>query len=400
MHFQNEIDRYLEDGLPPAREQELRAHLDGCAECRAYYDRQATLFRALAGNPAAPTPRQQAQLMQRILARTHGEPVPPPVVAAAPQFRARPWALAWLGTCAVAATLVLWMTRDSAAGVAQVQGAEGLTVNGVAAEAGARVESGMVLEVTAPGQARLRLSRGAELTLAGGTRAVLLEEGNLVRLERGRARSQVEKGRGGYAVQTVHGTARVLGTSFDVELISPREGTQVRVLEGRVRVEDVTTGLTRELLAGQDALLGAPPPVEPTVLAPTTPAPPVETPPAQPPPALVHRPRKHTAAAVADAPVEPPVDREATARASLTRAQKSLLDGRYRDAITEATTALAMDPNLAEAHRVLGYAHQREGDACRAKSHFMRSLDLEPTDRTSANIRSLLLERIFEHCRP
>lgn len=38
---------------------ELRAHLDGCLDCRAHYDRTARAFRALAGRPEEMTPEEQ-----------------------------------------------------------------------------------------------------------------------------------------------------------------------------------------------------------------------------------------------------------------------------------------------------------------------------------------------------
>lgn len=37
---------------------ELRAHLDGCLECRAFYDRTARAFRALSGRPEEMTPEE------------------------------------------------------------------------------------------------------------------------------------------------------------------------------------------------------------------------------------------------------------------------------------------------------------------------------------------------------
>jgi hypothetical protein len=37
---------------------ELRAHLDGCLECRAHYDRTARAFRALSGRPEEMTPEE------------------------------------------------------------------------------------------------------------------------------------------------------------------------------------------------------------------------------------------------------------------------------------------------------------------------------------------------------
>src|SRR5687767_13730192 len=37
---------------------ELRAHLDGCLECRAHYDRTARAFRALNGRPEQMTPEE------------------------------------------------------------------------------------------------------------------------------------------------------------------------------------------------------------------------------------------------------------------------------------------------------------------------------------------------------
>lgn len=74
----------------------LRAHLDGCAECRAHYDRTARSFRALSGKPDEMT-AEELWLF---------EPVFPP---AAPARLRLPVVVGSMLALAAAAVLVVWV---------------------------------------------------------------------------------------------------------------------------------------------------------------------------------------------------------------------------------------------------------------------------------------------------
>lgn len=82
-------------GRPPSRGA-LRAHLDGCAECRAHYDQAAKTFRALSGKPDEMT-AEELWLF---------EPVFPP--AAPARFRV-PVVLGSMLALAAAAVLLVWV---------------------------------------------------------------------------------------------------------------------------------------------------------------------------------------------------------------------------------------------------------------------------------------------------
>ncbi|MBI5482285.1 MAG: zf-HC2 domain-containing protein, partial [Deltaproteobacteria bacterium] len=111
MHRRSTIDRYLAGDLPDAAEARLRAHLSGCARCRAYFDEQIALLRALAGDASRPTPAEGVRMVRRALASA-GLSLPP---AGGPTPRAERRA-SWLlrpaaaaaAVCVLIGAAVLW----------------------------------------------------------------------------------------------------------------------------------------------------------------------------------------------------------------------------------------------------------------------------------------------------
>ncbi len=81
----------------PKRARALRAHLDGCLECRAYYDRVAKGFRTLAGKPDEMT-AEELQLFALVF----------PASAPAARWPLAPWAGALALAAAAALVLVVF----------------------------------------------------------------------------------------------------------------------------------------------------------------------------------------------------------------------------------------------------------------------------------------------------
>jgi anti-sigma factor RsiW len=95
--YEQLIDGMLLDELPPPAWHELRAHLSGCADCRARYDRVALAERMLHGGPAAlaaPSPSAFARIEAAVLAEA--TPAPAPVWKRALRWLAPPrrWGVA------------------------------------------------------------------------------------------------------------------------------------------------------------------------------------------------------------------------------------------------------------------------------------------------------------------
>ena len=242
MHPRSRIERYVVDGLPAAAEQALRAHLEVCAPCRACYDEQRLLQRALAGDTRTPTAHETSQLQRRIVDAVF--PRPP----AAPSLRQRLEALvdrllwtpprSFIAVGGAVAVLLLLLLRvpGGSSPAATVLHARGASVAGVALVDGAVVEGLQVLELTKGGAVELELQRGGQLRVFGGTRLALGPRGESVVVERGKVWCLPAEGRGSFEVSTATATVRVLGTSFIVEASDER--TDVRVVSGRVEVTD------------------------------------------------------------------------------------------------------------------------------------------------------------------
>jgi len=294
LHRKAEVERYLTEGLPAATERELREHLRGCEGCRAFYDGQVALLRALSGRPGEPTAREERR-MEALALRAAGltaVDVSPELAAASRRAAAAetiplvsaparaPW---WLrvGLSAspsrlAAAAAVFALLAAALVGVADrtapagtVVKARGLTVAGEATAAGATVRAGAELKVRAEGLAEIAVEPAGTLRLFPGTTARLQRGGAGVEVVAGKVWCRIEPapvpdGRVRFRAVTDRGEARVLGTSFVVEKL-PGGEMEVRVLSGRVAVEDAGRRGVVEVLAGQKTRVdqGPPSPAQP-----------------------------------------------------------------------------------------------------------------------------------------
>lgn len=244
MHPKSIIDRYVADGLPDADARELRHHLRACVECRAYYDAQRLLFRALAGDANAPT-GAEIELHSSLAAGT--------VFRSAHATRSRLAALldrllwiparSWaLGAGAAAAVVLLIIFVPSGAEratmplAAVVTHAKSASVAGVGLEEAMEVHALDVIEVPKGGVLELALVRGGTLRVFPESKIALGARGESVALDHGKVWCLPEEGKGGFEVTTATATVRVLGTSFIVD--ADEEKTDVRVVSGSVEVSD------------------------------------------------------------------------------------------------------------------------------------------------------------------
>lgn len=238
MHRKRAIRRYLESGLHAGAESRLLAHLRGCAACRAYYDQQALLLRALAGAIAVPTRAEEERLATRMLRAGGVTPSAVTWVDRVMEAPARSAALAF-------AALLLFVSLGIFVGRALIPGRAGVlvaarsvTVDGRALQPGAKLPAGARITVEKKGAAEIELARGGKARLYPGAAVVLGKSGELIDLSTGKVWCEVDRDRGAFAVRTDRAEARVLGTSFVVE--KRKDGdTDVRVVEGTVEVEDV-----------------------------------------------------------------------------------------------------------------------------------------------------------------
>lgn len=74
-----------------------------------------------------------------------------------------------------------------------------------------------------------------------------------------------------------------------------------------------------------------------------------------------------------------------TARQHLDAGRDFLLEGRLNEAITELSTAASLDPNLTEAHNLLGVAYDKKGFADKAKESYERAVKVEPENAETLN---------------
>ncbi|HEY3448069.1 MAG TPA: FecR domain-containing protein [Myxococcales bacterium] len=271
VHRKGEIERYLTDGLGPSAETDLRAHLRECAQCRTHYDQQVALLRALAGHPMGPTAREDRRVERLGLAAPDlvAPSAPPPPRAA--WWRAIPplyWRLGAAGaTCLLLIAVAFGLARGPVRSATVVK-AQGLTVSGKPAAVGSTILSGEPLVIRAGGYAELAIDLGGTLRLFPKSAARLEEGGTGVELSSGKVWCQVDPGAptkaaARFRAVTDRGEARVLGTSFFVEKL-PAGEMEVRVLSGKVAVEDAGHAGTLELRAGQKTRIdrGAPLPAQ------------------------------------------------------------------------------------------------------------------------------------------
>jgi Tfp pilus assembly protein PilF len=75
----------------------------------------------------------------------------------------------------------------------------------------------------------------------------------------------------------------------------------------------------------------------------------------------------------------------ASAKEHFEQGKALLLSGRINQAITELSTAVSLDPKLAEAHNLLGVAFDQKGLAERAKESYERAMKVDSEDAQTLN---------------
>lgn len=79
------------------------------------------------------------------------------------------------------------------------------------------------------------------------------------------------------------------------------------------------------------------------------------------------------------------VSTSGSAKERLAAGRSFLLDGRINEAIAELSAAVSLDPNLGEAHSLLGVAFAQKGMPERAKNSYERAVKAEPGDAQTLN---------------
>jgi len=245
VHPRDTIARYVTLGLPDAEAHTLRKHLASCADCRAFYDEQRVLLRALAGDANAPTPDEVALHRGLAIRAIFGEspvdarPTLGDVVDRLLWVPLRTWTL---GAVALTALVIasLAVLRPSGPNIeplaARVAHATAATLGVEPLLKGSEVRAGDPLVVKKGGMLELELVRGGTVRVFSESRLALGARGETVSLESGKIWCIPDEGRGRFEVSTSTASVRVLGTSFIVE--SRAERTDVRVVSGRVEVVD------------------------------------------------------------------------------------------------------------------------------------------------------------------
>jgi len=247
MHPESTIDRYVAEGLPADAERELRAHLKECAACRAYYDAQRLVFRAVVGDVNEPT-SVELRLHSRLAAdKVFAEEAR----AARPRLSlrelferlfwspARIWAMGAVAA-AVLLIVVVVTTRDGEGAMplaATVLHAEGARRGEEPLMPGAEVYALDVVEVQQGGIIELELVRGGQVRVFPETRLALGARGESVALDDGKIWCLPAERKGAFEVTTRSASVRVLGTSFVVD--ADHDKTDVRVVSGGVEVTDL-----------------------------------------------------------------------------------------------------------------------------------------------------------------
>lgn len=240
MHKRAVIDRYLDAGCSPAAEERLRAHLRECDACRAYYDEQVLLRRALSGGLAAPTPAEQQRVAQRALRAAAPLPTHRMDLSRVADFVIfEPRRTAWVAAVAVLAVVVGLVVVPAPRAAVIVRGAD-VTVNGKPVTEARVLRGGDTVRVAPQGVAVLELERGGTVRMYPDTTVQVHRRGHRLTLPAGRVWCLIDKGKGTFVVHTPTTKATVLGTSFVVDHDTSQGTTEVRVMEGRVRVADRT----------------------------------------------------------------------------------------------------------------------------------------------------------------
>ncbi|MHB1844862.1 MAG: FecR domain-containing protein [Deltaproteobacteria bacterium] len=257
------IDRLVLGESSPAEEARLRNHLRRCARCRTTFDELVVLARALAGDPRRPTRAEEERIVRRAIAGAGFRPKRPKA-AFGELFVWHPFAatalalglLLGLGAALrpllhpAAPSRSVELARPSLpapprqaiaatappAPAGRLLRSRGARVDGHPAPDGSPIPAGARVEVGAE-PAELEVARGGTLRLYPRSGVTVGAGGERVELERGKVWCVLEHNGRPFTVATDRGEARVRGTSFVVERRDDGD-TDVRVVSGKVEVED------------------------------------------------------------------------------------------------------------------------------------------------------------------
>jgi len=113
---QDELQAYLDGTLPPEEGRAVRAHVDGCAECRAELALLREVDEALRAWPVLPEPEGLTVRVMAAVQATTPVQTPPPWEAPWPWLRVH-WSEVLLGAVLVATVVVLVVSARALGGV-------------------------------------------------------------------------------------------------------------------------------------------------------------------------------------------------------------------------------------------------------------------------------------------
>jgi hypothetical protein len=101
---------------------------------------------------------------------------------------------------------------------------------------------------------------------------------------------------------------------------------------------------------------------------------------------------------VAPAPAMDPEVRRKAVQAAMALAQDAVTAADWPTALREGEKALALEPTLPDAHKLLGLAYWRSGEACRGRGHFEHFVRLAPSDAWAARVVKLMEQKELAAC--
>ncbi len=278
MHPRRAIDTFLEEGLSTDKEARMQAHISQCTACQQYYEEQVLLFRALAGDIQVPTFREEQRVSQAVLQRMgllKGKAergglaeqhfvgvarfftrvfsaVPSVLLVLTYKFRFLAFGqmrhnmlLMAFGLLVVSGGVLYSVSSDATPIAVVTEASSGFRVGGTLRQQGDEIFSLEPIHTGTNGIARLKLLGGGteegrgELRIYPETDMRFEASGAVLSLDNGRVWCLInKKAERSFAVHTQEGRAEVTGTSFVVARSADDHTTEVRVIEGSVRVKD------------------------------------------------------------------------------------------------------------------------------------------------------------------
>ena len=237
----------LASGILEGREGEiLSSHMEKCRDCRDKYDRLVRIIAACSFNAADPAPAIKSRVMDsydRIASVLPSAEIRPVSTGMSTGIRILLPALA--AAALIVSILVFIKPREIpdagniALAVHSFRGES--TLDGSKTEAGGRIGAGSVIRTGAGSFVRMRLGGAMEITCAGNTTLAVESDGNqgagifTFVLREGVVLSRTNPGAViAYRYRTPGAVLEPAGTEFVLAVLG--KGTEVRVIEGRVRL--------------------------------------------------------------------------------------------------------------------------------------------------------------------